>query len=347
MTQTQKILTTILVVQLIVAAIVFWPRPAANAGAGPLLPADWEMDALTRLTITDNTGRAVALARVGETWVLDNGSNYPALAENITALLDKIAAISTNRLVARTPAGQTQLEVAETNFARRLDLETTAGDSLTLYIGTAPTFSDVHVRLAGQDEVYLTNALSQSDAPAQIDSWVDANYISLDRTHALQLALRNSHGTFTFEKDAQGAWTLVGLEADQSLNTTRFNLLLTRATSLRLLEPLGDAPQREYGLDAPQASLTVVVTETGQTEPQSYTLTVGAPVPHPDASDAPPSAFFAKWSGSPTYVQIAASLANELLTTTQADLITQPTPTPTATPGADASGAEPTPTPQP
>ncbi len=348
MTQTQKILTGLLVLQLILAAIVFWPRPAANAGGGPLLPADWDANALTRLTITDNTGRTVSLARAGATWTLDNGSGYPAQAEKITALLDKIAAIQTNRLVARTPASQTQLEVGDTNFARRLELETTAGEGLTLFLGASPTLRDVHVRLEGQDNVYLTNAISQSDVSAQIDGWIDANYISLNRTNAIQLQLDNSHGTFAFEKDAQGAWTLVGLEAGESLNTTRFNLLLTRATSLRLLEPLGDTLRPEYGLDTPQASLTVVVTETGQTAPQSYTLTIGAPVPNPDDSDAPPSAFFAKWSGSPTYIQLAATLTNEILTTTRADLITLPTPTPTIPAGeTPAPTLEPTATPQP
>src|SRR5262245_24711165 len=113
-----QILIALLVVQIVLTAFVLRPKAAAPE-SGPLIP-NFSANDVTALTVTDNEGNSVALAKKGEDWILPENGDFPAKAESITTLLDGVAGIKTDRLVTQTEDSHKRLQVAQADFNRRL-----------------------------------------------------------------------------------------------------------------------------------------------------------------------------------------------------------------------------------
>ena len=86
MNKWHRILIVILVVQVAIAALVFWPRPAASGGQ-PIL-ADLKAEDVARITITDAEDRHIELARSEGEWVLPGADDYPVQAESVDTLVE-------------------------------------------------------------------------------------------------------------------------------------------------------------------------------------------------------------------------------------------------------------------
>lgn len=320
MTRLQRILAVTLVVQIILAAVVFWPRTSANAESGALF-ANLNTDDIVRLTLDDGEGQHVELIRQDDGWVLANSDDYPADSSKIEPVLAKIAAIQTNRLVTRSDASHKRLQVADDDFMRRIEMEMGDGTVETLLVGTAPNPRATHVRRAGQSETYLAGNLASWELAASARGWIDTTYVTLNRNELTRIVLENNNGTFTFEKGEDDTWTMADLPDGQEFDTANFNPILNQIVNLRLVKPLGTAEKPEYGLDNPQATLTVTITgEDGST--QTHTLRVGAQLT--DGDD-----YVVKWSDSPYYVSVAGYSVENMINRTQDEFIkTPPTPTP-------------------
>jgi hypothetical protein len=87
-----------------------------------------------------------------------------------------------------------------------------------------------------------------------------------------------------------------------------------------LQRPLGTEEETAYGLDDPQAVVTL------ETADGTHTLRVGA-------QDAEDSSYVLAWSGSPFYVRVSEFSVRDFVEKTRDDLLQQPTPVPEATPG--------------
>jgi hypothetical protein len=325
MTRIQKILAGLLVLQIVVRGVVFWPRPAAGEGGGPLLE-NFATSDVVAIRIEDQAAEdQVALARGDAGWVLDNGSDYPADETKIIGLLEKLAAMQTNRLVAQTPTSHRRLQVAEDDFVRRIELTLADGKATTLFIGRAPTAQATHVRLAEQDETYLINNLANWEVNATITDWIDSAYVTVDRESVTSLTLENANGTFAFQKEGE-SWTYSGLPEGETFNETAFNGLLSRVVNLTMTEPLGTAGQPEYGLDESLATVTLTATNT-EGEEETYILQVGA-------QDEEGETIVVKWSDSPYYVRASSFNVQPLIDQLPEDFIqtaaedTESTPAP-------------------
>ncbi|MBT3265496.1 hypothetical protein HN371_00005, partial [Candidatus Poribacteria bacterium] len=110
-----QILAAAAIVQAIVAAIVLWPRANASATtAEPLLPN--LAGGLTAFTITNGDDESLSLAKEGGTWVLPDADSYPADAEKVTELMDKLADVTRARLATRTSGSHRRLKVHPEEF---------------------------------------------------------------------------------------------------------------------------------------------------------------------------------------------------------------------------------------
>lgn len=310
------ILVGVLIAQIALTAVVFWPRSATAVEQEPLFP-DLESDEIVSLTITDGDGNQILLEQEGDEWVLPEAGNYPALPDNVAALLDKIANLTTGRLVTRTETSHRRLQVTAEEFVRRVDFETAGGEEHTLYLGSSPSFGAVHFRLAGQSETYLTNDIAVADVPAQASGWVDTAYVSVPQAQVTRLQLENNQGTFTFERDDEGNWTMVELEADETLANTRVTATIRQATSIRLQRPLGTEELPEYGMDDPNA---VVTLEREEGDP--ITIQVGT-------QDPDDNSYVVISSESSYYVRVSEMGAKNLVEYGREDFLESPTtPTP-------------------
>lgn len=314
-----QVLAGILVVQIILSIVVFWPKSTVAIESKPVFP-DLEAGDIVALTIADAGGNSTALRQVTGEWVLPDADDYPAQADKITPLLDKIVGLTTGRLVTRTDASHKRLQVAPDDFVRRIEFETADGTKHTLYLGSSPSYGVTHFRVDGQSETYLTDAISTWETNATAASWINTAYLSVPRTDVTRMTLENTNGTFTFTKDDAGNWTMEDLAADETLNEGQVTTLLQRATSVNMLTPLGKGDEAAYGMDKPNA---VVTLETGD---ETITLRVGA-------KDPDDNSYVVISSESPYYVRVSEFAVKHVVESTRDDFLQVP-PTPTLEPEA-------------
>jgi hypothetical protein len=326
MKRQNQILAIVLALQIILAGVLFWPRPVPSAGGAPLL-AGLTADKVTRITVHDGTGQQVQLAKTQAGWVLPQVEDYPCQATKATGLLDKLAALKGGHPVTQTEASEKSLKVADQSYERLVELELSDGTRMQLFMGVTGGYGATHVRVQGKTEVYLATGLATTDAPAQASGWVDAAYLSVPADQVTALKVQNKSGTLEFAKDNTGAWTLKGLAAGETANASAIQTLVGQVTAVGLTEPLGKTEQDTYGLKAPSAVATITTHDQAGTD-KTYTLSVGA-------SGGQDGSYVVKSSETPYYARAAYGV-QDLVNKARKDYLVQPTPAATvgATPGA-------------
>lgn len=177
---------------------------------------------------------------------------------------------------------------------------------------------------------FLTGEVTPFEANAQATSWVDTLYFTVPQTVTTRITLANANGTFEFEQVDEETWQMADLAEDETLNQTSVKTLLNQVTSIRLNTPLGKTAEESYGLDDPQATVTIEADET-------YTLEIGA-------SDPEDNTYVLKASNSPYYVRIAQFTGDNLVNKTQEDFLEAP---PTEETEGELPGSLPAPPPLP
>ena len=85
MNRRNQILAAILAAQLLLVALVFWPRKAATVSSGQILFPGIEADRIVQMTIRAAQGQSLTLARRPNGWVLPDADDYPCREENVTS----------------------------------------------------------------------------------------------------------------------------------------------------------------------------------------------------------------------------------------------------------------------
>lgn len=324
MKQRDLILIGILVVQIVLGVVVFWPRPAETAAGEPFFP-DLKVSDVTGLSIADNGGDSVRLKIVAGEWSLPDADDYPVQGDKVTSVLEKLLALDTGRQVTRTDSSHKRLQVATDDFLRRIRLETADGKTHTLYVGSSPRYGATHVRLHGHSEVYLTDAISVWEINTGAGDWADRLYLSLPQADLTKITLENAAGELVFTREGTGegasVWALDGLPEGQTLAENKINLLLNQVTSINIVAPLGKEERVSYRMSSPSAVVTL------ETSSGTVTIRVGA-------QDAETSNHFVKASSEPHYVTVADYNVSQLVGTTLEDFLELP---PTPAPGEDTN----------
>jgi hypothetical protein len=324
MNRLNLILVVLLVAQLVVATVVLWPRPATSAGEGESLLPELDAARVVALTITGSDGASVSLAKRDGSWVLPEADDYPALPGRVPPVLDKLTEVEAERLVTQTASSHKRLGVAADAFEQLVELDLDNGTRYRLYIGTSPSYSATHVRADGQDEVFLTSKLSIQDLGAQASAWTEQAFFSVPRDRVTAFTLENKNGRFEFEKDDE-TWTMKDLSGDETLDQPALQTLISRATSVSMLAPLGREEQEAFGLDSPSA-MVILHTHGDGEEDKTYTLRIGA-------QDPDDKSYVLLSSESPYYVRVSEFAVRDLVEKTRIDLLELPTtPTPEVTP---------------
>ncbi|MGC8879897.1 MAG: DUF4340 domain-containing protein [Anaerolineae bacterium] len=331
-TRRNQILAGILALQIVIAIVVFWPRGAVSGGQAAPLLADFKAEEVVSLTIADRDGNTVELTKNGQDWVLPRRDNYPVVSSRVTDLLAKLGRIRTNRLIAQTEGSHRQLQVAADDFNRKIEIKMKDGSTHTVYLGTSGGGSATHVRAGDQKEVYLTSEVLSWDVGATESSWVETLFFTVPQTATIGITLQNAQGTFEFERpDGESEWTMKGLTPGEKLEQSNVQDLLFQVTSVRMLGPLGKSEKEPYGIDKPQAVVTLRTKEGDQEK--RYTLTVGAKLEEEIKTPEETKRYYyvLRSSESPYFVRISEFLGNNLVNKKRADFLSQP-PTPVPTP---------------
>jgi hypothetical protein len=322
MIRRNQILIGALVLQLVLVVLVFWPRQAPAATGQALFPGV-TADLIRSVSVTDAQGKTIRLSKGDDGWVLPEADDYPAVAEKVTALLDKIAGLTADRLIAQTSASHKRLKVAEDDFNARVEFDLSDGSQHRLYVGSSAGYGATHVRADDQDQVYMVSTLSSSDASSQATAWIDPVYFSVPQDEVVALTLENANGEFEFVKDEAGAWTMTGLAAGETLSQDAVKSLVSATSSVSMQQPLGKEEQAGYGLQTPAAVVTLKTHSEAEGD-KSYSLRVGA-------QDAADQSTILSSSTSPYYVRVSSYTASRWTDKGRDDFLQLP-PTATATP---------------
>ncbi len=319
MKRQHQILAGVLIVQILISVWVFWPEAAVTGAGEPVFP-DLAADDVIGLRITDDAGSEIALQKTEAGWVLSGAGDYPALEGSITPVLEKIAGLQTGSLVTRSDTSHKQLQVAEDDFVRRILIETADGETHTLYLGSAPRYTATHFRVAGDANTYLTTDLSTWELNVQPNQWVDTTYTEVDQETVISVVIENGQGTFTLVRDDTGDnWTLADLGEDEEVATSSTNAVVRNVTGMTLSAPLGEEEQPAYGMDAPNATVSIETPEGTQT------IVVGA-------KDEESGGYVVKSSESPYYVRVAEYTVSAVVENAREDFLVEPEPTATPEP---------------
>jgi hypothetical protein len=255
MNKIQKYLLAILGLQIILILVVFlFQRPVA--ASNNLIFQDLKMESVTVINISDSAGNLVSLEKQGEKWVLPLQDNFPVNSESIQELVEKLATIRDNRLVTRSEASHNRLSISDENFERKVEI-TIDGKEEIIYFGSSPATGNIHFRLNGKAEVYLTNALTSAQISPSITSWVDTVIFQISNDSVKRIEISNNVGDFVFEPDTESVWSGQPLEESYQFDQSKWSSLLSGFTTLRFVEPVSKSENPEYGFAIPQAVMNI------------------------------------------------------------------------------------------
>lgn len=320
--RTNWILTGILMVQLGLAAWLLvdnckaalgWaPGGAAGGASAQPLVANLAPKDVSSIRVGDAAG-SVLLAKGAAGWTAPEADGYPVIQANVTQLISDVLAIDTGRLVADTPASHGRLRVDPNNYGRRIELDRTNGDPVVLYLGSSPNANATHVRLDGQDKVYLTTGALAGEARSDLAGWIDTRYVTASPDEVARLEIFNPSGRFALVKASDGTWRLEDQAGAERVDQVKAGELVSQLAGLQMVRPLGKQDKPDYELEAPHATATLTLSGT-QDMSQTLTLDVGA-------ADEAAGTYTVKSSGSEYYASVGKYAVQDLLAQTRAGVL--------------------------
>lgn len=253
MNQRVGILMVILAVQLVAVGALAFMKSRTPVVASLL---QFEAATIDALSIADNEGESVALAKVDNTWLVDN---LQADNGKVNELIDTFADMDAAWPVATSGATAERFEVTDDNYQRRIELGASGSVVGAVLLGTSPGYRRVHGRVAESDEVYSI-AYSNYQAATGVDDWLDKALLQPDG--GVEALAGNGWGLVRVD-DAWVVNELGDTATDQDVATG----VVDRVSSLRVLgvgetPPANDATQRLSVTDAAgEYHLDIVVDE--------------------------------------------------------------------------------------
>ncbi|HJL39987.1 MAG TPA: DUF4340 domain-containing protein [Myxococcales bacterium LLY-WYZ-16_1] len=319
MNNTNRTLLGLLVLQAFILLGIGLTQGSSDLDVQTRVLVSVEPERVSRLQIQGQGDEAVTLKRSGNDWVLASADDFPAKSDAVEEAVEKLSELRSRNRVLSSSRYHDKLEVSEESFQRKVTV--TAGeDELVFYLGTAPSFKNTHIRLAGEDDVYLVNDFGTSDLAARAWNWVDRSYVEIPESDLWTVAVDNENGSFRLERDpATDAWAALGTA--EELDSTEVDEVLRAVRTVNLQEPVSRTISPEFGLDRPvvTATLTVGSSTIAGTPPKTVetrVLEVGA--------EAEGGRRYVKASDREYVVTVNASSLKPLLKTTLEDLLPEP-----------------------
>lgn len=257
MTRTQKQLLGLLAVQLVLIILFRSPFSGASGSVAlkPLLP---ELQAFTpaRIELFGADEDKVTLIRRGEGWGLEELGGFPADANKVDDLVQKLRDLQVRRPVVSSSRYHEAFKVADDTHEGRVKLFDDGADDarVDLLLGTSANYRSLHVRSHGEDPVYEVRDLATYDVRAKPGNWADREFVDVPEAELSGVVVSNAAGSFELVRDDDG-WSAAG--GDIVLDQDKVSTLVRSVSSLRLAEPLG--PVGVDGAEPADAALTVTL----------------------------------------------------------------------------------------
>lgn len=259
---------------------------------------------------------SVELAKDGSQWGISAADGYPADQKKVSEFLTKIGKLKSRGAVVTRSVYHRKLEVSDDKYQRMATL-THDGKELKFFLGTSPGFKNVHLRVAGKDDVVVVADLTTWEVGDKASDWIDRAYAKVPESDIWSMKLQNAKGTIQMDKASEGQWAVLGVT--EPLKKSAIDDLLRKASGLTVEEPVGVAEKPEYGFDAPLATITLVtgtstIAGAMPKETTTRTLKVGRKLEKDNR-------YYAKASTAKHVVQVAGWGVDSLLSKTAKDLV--------------------------
>jgi Domain of unknown function (DUF4340) len=251
MARQSQILSIVLVLQIALAAILFFTDTDSGAFIANEKLLDLNYDALEKIVIEESGDKTLVLQKQDKTWKLPGYFDFPASGEKLDRVFGKLFETQVGWPVATTESAEKRFKVAANEFERKLAFST-AGANATLYLGTSPGFKKIHARIDGENSIYGVDFSAYQASTKPID-WADQTILQVPRAEieAIEiagLALNRSEDKFV----------IAGLAAGEEAVESEVQSLVTSASTIGFQEVLGKTADPSYQLDPPVLDLIVV-----------------------------------------------------------------------------------------
>lgn len=218
----------------------------------------FKAEAVTGLTITDDNKGSITLVKGDKGWVLPGTFDAPASAEQVTALLEKLAGLKQGLPVATSEGAAKRFKVADDLFQRHVVLR--EGDKVVadLYIGTSPGFRQIHARKAGSQEVVSVN-LSTFELETAADQWLDKKMFAVKEEDIAALVFP----TFTLRRNG-AEWQMDGLGEGEKTDATAAADLVGKVSGLTVQSVVAAETASPFFAGEPALRFTVQRKDGGE-----------------------------------------------------------------------------------
>jgi hypothetical protein len=254
--QAVPILTALLFVQV---ALTFGIRHFESQRAAPstekLIKADFSRVDKIELEAKNNK---LVIEKSGNVWLLPAKANFPASAEAVNRLLDRLKGYTRGWPVAKTEDAAPRFRVAANNFEEKISLKTSGKDVATIFLGSAAGYNKLHMRVDKQTEINAVE-LPATEMSLGVDDWIDRGLIELnpDDINAVELPqFTVARKQKAFEMTSDGKVTL--------LDATTAGEVFEYAAGVNVSDVLGRVDKPEYGMASPAYSYTVTKKDGGK-----------------------------------------------------------------------------------
>ncbi|TDJ08494.1 MAG: DUF4340 domain-containing protein [Deltaproteobacteria bacterium] len=173
--------------------------------AGAELINTLDIDKVHRFSIKGKSGEQLNFLRRGDSFILENFSNYPVKGPQISELIYKLSSITVKEKVRGAQFSKYGVDKKEANFDLSF-FDDKGKELLGLYVGKSYKGKGHYVRRAGGEQIYLT------ERPVEISldksSFIEQNILDFEKDNLEKLDL---NGEVVIVKDNQG-WGIEGLD---------------------------------------------------------------------------------------------------------------------------------------
>ncbi|NJK88032.1 MAG: DUF4340 domain-containing protein [Myxococcales bacterium] len=281
---------------------------------------NFDAEKATKLEIWGPPGEkqeSIVLERTGNSWGISSADGFPTKEDAVEDVLEKLEDLRSNNVVLKSGRYHDKLEVSDEKYVRRVKV-TAGSESHELFLGTSPAFKTTHLRVAGNDDVYLVQDFAASDLSERSWNWVDRAYVDVPEDELWAVELSNAQGSFRLERDpVSDTWAVLGTTSD--VDASKVDEILRKARTINLEAPVGKTVEPSHGLDTPSAMLTMVVgtsTIAGHAPPSTTTkvVRIGSEV-------GGESRYYVKADDQPYVVEVASWAVKPLVEQTKDDLL--------------------------
>jgi hypothetical protein len=235
----QKRLTILLIVQvlLVLGLFAYQKNSRVQVAAQPLLAVG--IADIDRIVIRDANNKAT-LQKTGEQWQLPELQQLPVDKQRLDDILQKLEGTKLTWPVTTTASSHERFEVTNSKFQRHIEVFQGDNKKAELWLGTSPGFKKIHLRRAGEDQVYAVE-LTSFEFATEAKDWLQKDLLAVK-----DISMINAND-YTLQKTTD-SWGFVPANQDEStdkVDPNKVTELVSGFNNLHIQEVVTQAPQGE------------------------------------------------------------------------------------------------------